>query len=77
MAKQVVPRKVAKYLMVYWDKDWNEIASPNHLHTAGEMFNCLERWNSAHQRATEHHQGGEVCDSIPAFVTLEVRYVER
>lgn len=71
-------RKVhAVYLLTWWDKDWNEIAASNHLHTAGEMCVCIERWNAGHQRACAHHTDCVVCDSMPVFLTVEVRYVER
>lgn len=76
MTKRTQRELRAKYVLAYWDREWNEIDSPEYLHTADEMFKCIERWNVEQQKASKHHPDGVVCDHIPAFITIEVRYVE-
>lgn len=67
----------AMYLIVFYDHAWNEVPGLAKLHTAGEMLEVVERWNRTCQKDARDPELVVMSATLPAYMSIEVRYVER
>jgi len=69
-------RCAAQYFLTWYDMQWNVVADAQVLHTAHEMWECIERWNRHNQCVARDPAILITHPEDPVFVMLEVRYVE-
>jgi len=69
-------RCAAQYVLTWYDSEWNVLADAQVLHTAHQMWECVERWNRHNQRVARDPAIVITDPTDPVFVMLEVRYVE-
>jgi len=77
MEADTTQRKVkAMYVLTWFNWNWEQVAGCQHLHTAHEMWECLERWNVENQRNARDDEFDITDVDCPMLVSVEVRFVE-
>ncbi len=69
-------RFVAKYSLTWYNFNWEQVAGNGTLHTAHQMWECVERWNRENQRLARDPAVDITPPDHPVHVSIEVYYVE-
>lgn len=66
----------AKYTIDWFNSAWEKVAGNGTLHTAHQMWECVDRWNRENQRIARD-PGVVITDPLhPVHISIEVHYVE-
>lgn len=74
-AKTERPRK-AMYSIAWFNYAWEQVAGNGKLHSAHQMWECVERWNQQNQRIARDTDFAITDPLHPVHISIEVHYVE-